>query len=475
MGKGGHLSKQIAAGTGLPSDASPDRAVQGWSSRLGFLLATVGAATGLGGLWRFPFIAGENGGGAFVLLYLIFVISLGMPIMMAEMAIGRLGQQSAVGSIRRLVSEGRLARAWQAIGLLSVFIPFFGLAYYAVVAGWSLDYLFLAASGALDAATPEASRQAFQSYTTAPPRQLLLHAAFIVMTVAVVARGISGGIERASRIMMPALFAILVALAIYNMSTGAGAQAAAFLLRPDFAKITPEVALMAMGHALFSLAVGVGMLITYSAYASPAYRLPSAVAIIAGANTLVAILAGLAIFSVVFGYGLDAGEGPGLLFVTLPVGFAMMPGGRIVATLFFLLVVFAAYTTTIGMLEPVVAWLEERLPWGRARLAWLAGTGAWLAGILPVLSFNLLSDWHPLGGIHLLAGKTMFDLFDFFISTALLPLNALLIALFAGWALGARRVGDALDLGSGPGFLVWSVLLRMFVPVAILILWLNSW
>lgn len=468
-GKGRDLNKQIAENT------IPDRAVEGWSSRIGFLLATVGAATGLGGLWRFPFIAGENGGGAFVLLYLVFVILLGMPIMMAEMAIGRLGQHSAVGSIRRLVAEGRHARVWQSIGLLSVFIPFFGLAYYAVVAGWSLDYLFLAATGALDAATPDASRRAFQSYTTAPPRQLLLHAAFIVMTVVVVSRGITGGIERASRIMMPALFVILVALAIYNMATGAGAEAADFLLRPDFGKITPEVALMAMGHALFSLAVGVGMLITYSAYASPAYRLPSAVAIIAGANTLVAILAGLAIFSVVFGYGLDAGEGPGLLFVTLPVGFALMPGGRIVATLFFLLVVFAAYTTTIGMLEPVVAWLDEKLKWGRARLAWLAGAGAWLAGILPVLSFNVLADWHPLGGIRLLAGKTMFDLYDFFISTALLPLNALLIALFVGWALGTRMTGDALGLGSGPGFRAWSLLLRFVVPVAIIILWLKSW
>ncbi len=457
------------------STADSADAAQGWSSRMGFLLATIGAATGLGGLWRFPFIAGDNGGGAFVLLYIVFVILLGIPIMLAEMAIGRLGQQSAVGSIRRLVSEGRHARIWQSIGILSVFIPFFGLAYYAVVAGWALDYLYLAATGALDVTTPEASRAAFETYTTAPARQLMLHAAFIVMTILVVARGVSGGIERASKIMMPALFVILVLLAVYNMATGAGAEAAAFLLRPDFSKLTAEVALMAMGHALFSLAVGVGMLITYSAYASPNYRLLPAVAIIAGANTLVAVLAGLAIFSVVFAYGLDAGEGPGLLFVTLPVGFALMPGGRIVAFLFFLLVVFAAYTTTIGMLEPVVAWLDERLKWGRARLAWLAGGGAWLAGILPVLSFNLLSGWHPLGGVRLLSGKTMFDLFDFFISTALLPLNALLIALFAGWALGTRRIADALGLGSGTVYLVWASLLRIGVPAAIILLWINSW
>lgn len=446
-----------------------------WSSRIGFLLATTGAATGLGGLWRFPFIAGENGGAAFVLIYIAFVVFFGVPLMMAEMAIGRLGRQSAVGSIRKLIADGGHSRRWEAIGLLSVVIPFFGLSYYAVVAGWSLDYLLLAIGGRLDNATPAGAAAAFHGYTTAPLRQFALHAAFIVMTIVVVARGVSGGIERASKIMMPALFVILFVLAIYNVATGGGVRAAAFLFSPDFSKITPAVTLMAMGHALFSLAVGVGMLITYSAYASPRYGLPSAVGVIAGANTLVALLAGLAIFSVVFRYGLNPGEGPGLLFVTLPVGFAQMPGGAIVAALFFLLVVFAAYTTTIGMLEPVVSWLDERFRWGRTRLSWAAGAGAWLAGILPVLSFNLLAGWHPFGGIKWFAGKTAFDLYDFFISTVLLPFNALLIALFAGWVVGARTIGDALGFGYGFGYRLWAFLLHVVAPVAILILWINPW
>jgi NSS family neurotransmitter:Na+ symporter len=457
------------------SNLQADKARHTWLSSGGFLLAAAGAATGLGGLWRFPFIAGENGGGAFVLLYLFFVIIIGMPIMMAEMAIGRMGKRSAYGSVERLVTTNKKPRPWLFVGFLSVLIPFFGLSYYAVVAGWALDYLFLAASGHLSSTTPEAASAAFNEGTTAPFRQIILHASFIALTVIVVARGVSSGIERVSKFMMPALFIILTILTIYNMITGAGAEAASFLFKPDFSKINGSVALMAMGQALFSLAVGVGVLITYSAYSSDRDSLPKAVCVIAGANTFVALLAGLAIFSVVFKYGLDVDSGPGLLFVTLPVAFAQMPGGMIVATLFFLLVVFAAYTTTIGMLEPVVAWLEERFDWGRTKLAWLAGISAWLAGLLPVLSFNLLSDWHPLSMIAILEGKTVFDLYDFFITTMLLPLNALLIALFTGWVIGARRIGDVLGLGTGVMYTIWALLLRFILPAAILILWLNSW
>ena len=445
-----------------------------WVSNGGFLLAAAGAATGLGGLWRFPFIAGENGGGAFVLLYLFFVIAIGMPIMMAEMAIGRMGKRSAYGSVKHLVTQNNKPRIWLSVGFLSVILPFFGLAYYAVVAGWALDYLYLAVNGNLSNTTPEAAAAAFNEGTTEMRRQLILHGVFIALTIVVVARGVSSGIEKVSKIMMPALFLILAFLTIYNMVNGAGARAFEFLFKPDFAKLNTSVALMAMGQALFSLAVGVGVLITYSAYSDNRSSLPKAVCVVAGANTIVALLAGLAIFSVVFEYGLDVNSGPGLLFVTLPVAFAQMPGGTIVASLFFLLVVFAAYTTTIGMLEPVVAWLEERLNWSRARLAWLAGIGAWLTGILPVLSFNLLSDWHPLAAISLFENKTVFDLFDFIITTTLLPLNALLLAVFTGWIIGARKIGTVLGLGNGVVYHTWAILLRFILPAAIAILWLQG-
>jgi len=459
----------------LSQNQTSPTARHNWVSSSGFLLAAAGAATGLGGLWRFPFIAGENGGGAFVLLYIFFVIVIGLPIMMAEMAIGRLGKRSAYGSVKYLITKEKKSPTWYSVGFLSVLIPFFGLSYYAVVAGWTLDYFYLAASGSLGSTTAENASLTFNAGTTAPVRQISLHAIFIALTALVVSRGVNSGIERTSKIMMPALFLILTCLTVYNFINGAGFEAASFLFKPDFSKINSTVALLAMGQALFSLAVGVGVLITYSAYSSDKENLPQAVGVIALANTFVALMAGLAIFSVVFEYGLDIDSGPNLLFVTLPVAFAQMPGGDFIATLFFLLVIFAAFTTTIGMLEPVVAWLEERLKYSRGKLTILAAVGAWIAGLLPVLSFNLLSNWHPLSLISIMKGKTVFDIYDFFITTMLLPLNALLIALFTGWVIGTRKIGDALNLGTGMVYKVWALLLRYILPLAILILWINSW
>ncbi|MFQ5634511.1 MAG: sodium-dependent transporter [Gammaproteobacteria bacterium] len=448
---------------------------EAWTSRAAFLMASVGAAVGLGNLWRFPYIAGVNGGGGFVLVYIGFVFLLGLPVMIGEMMIGHRGQQSAVGSMNLLVARRNRSPFWKLIGWLSIVIPLVGLSYYSVVAAWALDYLGLAVSGSLSAFTADNAQLQFELQIGQPFRQCLLHAAFIGMTVVVVARGLNGGIEKISKLMIPGLFAIMLLLVAHNLFRADFGQAFEFLFRPDFSQLDTKAVLMALGQALFSLAIGVGVLMTYSAYLPKQLSLPTSAAIICIGDTSVALLAGLAIFPIVFQYGLSASEGPGLIFVTLPVAFAKMPGGIVVAALFFLLLFFAAFTTAIGMLEPMVSWLEERHGYRRATMAALAGLATWLLGIASVLSFSVWGDVHPLGFVEAMRGMTFFDLVDFAIANMLLPINALLLALFAGWSLDKAVVTEELGVTGGPWLAYWRFAVRYLVPVALALIMIDLW
>lgn len=463
---------------GVPEMAAPpagDFQHESWSSPQAFLLATIGAAVGLGNLWRFPYVAGQNGGAGFVLIYVGFVFLLGLPVMVAEMAIGRRGHQSAVGTMNRLVERHRHAPFWKLIGWLSILVPFLGLTYYAVVAAWSLDYLGLAITGAFTGLDGSASQDNFAVQIGRPLRQLFLHGLFIASIVVVVARGLHGGIERISKVAMPALFLILLFLVVYNIFQADFLGAVRFLFTPDFSRLGTDAILMALGQALFSLAIGVGVMITYSAYLPRKFSLVTSAAVICCGDTLVALLAGLAIFPIVFGYGLSPGEGPGLIFVTLPVAFGQMPGGIIIGTLFFLLLFLAAYTTGIGMVEPIVSWLEEQRGAHRPTMTVLCGLLAWLGGIVSVLSFSLLSGWHPLDWLPLMAGKTFFDVIDFVVANVMLPVNALLIALFAGWVLDRATIGAELGRGEGPWFAYWRFALRFLVPAAMIAIMVDLW
>jgi NSS family neurotransmitter:Na+ symporter len=305
-----------------------------WSSSTVFMLATIGAAVGLGNLWRFPYIAGQNGGAAFVLIYVGFVLLLGVPVMMAELAMGRRGQGSPVASMRKLVSEAGTSRAWASIGWISITIPLLGMSYYSIVGGWSIDYVFKAASNSFANINGQESGDAFGMLIASPGRLLFFHGLFIASGVIVVARGIGKGIEAVSRYMMPALFAILVILVVNSIFNADIARGTDFLLNPQFDKITPTVVFMALGQAFFSLAIGVGVMLTYGAYVPKSVSLPKAAITIALADTAVAILAGFAIFPVVFANGLDPADGPGLIFVTLPIAFGNMQAGYIVGLLF---------------------------------------------------------------------------------------------------------------------------------------------
>ena len=358
-----------------------ERASQAWSSRTAFLLAAIGGAVGLGNLWRFPYVAGEYGGGAFVLVYLAFVFLLGAPLMAAEMLLGRRGHRSAVNSMAALVRDENASGIWKTIGWISVLVPFLGLSYYAVVAAWAIDYLAVAGGNGFSGFDGETSGRVFGERIDRPVYQSALHLLFIVMTVVVIARGVNKGIERATKVLMPLLFVVIVVLVFYGAIAGDFAAAARFLFNPDFAALTGEAILVALGQALFSLAVGVGLMITYAAYMPKEFPIRTSCTVICIGDTLAALLAGFAIFPIVFASGLDPAEGPGLIFVTLPVAFGNMPAGHLIGTLFFLLLLFAAYTSSIGMLEPIVSWLEDRRPGTRVSMAVVSGLIIWVLGL----------------------------------------------------------------------------------------------
>ena len=445
-----------------------------WSSTGTFLLASIGAAVGLGNLWRFPFMVGENGGAAFVAVYICFILLLAVPIIAAELLIGRRGKSSPVNTMRELARRENLSPKWQFVGWLSLAVPLLGLSFYSIVAGWSIDYVIKAALGVFQGMDTAGSEHEFAELLASPTRLLVMHSLFISVTVLVVGRGLHRGIELIARYMMPLLF-IILALLVINSIVSADIKAGLnFLFAPDFSKLSPQVVFLALGQAFFSVAIGVGMLMTYGAYLPEQVSLPKSAAFIAVADTFVALLAGIAIFPLVFTYGLNPGEGPGLIFVTLPVAFGQMPAGWVLGLVFFILLFAAAFTTAIGMLEPIVSFLEERKGTSRPLMAALAGAFAWILGIGAALSFNLWEDFTPFDFIPLLESKGVFDLLDFLVSNIMLPLNGLLIAVFAGWFISRDASLEELGMTDGVLYSCWRFILRYVAPTAILLIFYTT-
>lgn len=441
-----------------------------WSSRLAFILAATGSAVGLGNIWRFPYVTGESGGGAFVILYLVCVAAIGLPVMIAEIMLGRRGRQSPINTMRTLAQEEGRSPAWQYVGWLGMAAGFLILSFYSVIAGWTLAYAVRTASGVFTGATAEGVSAIFEEFIRDPERLLAWHTIFMVMTTIVVSRGVRSGLEQAVRYLMPALFVLLVAMVGYAMNTGQFEQAVTYLFTPDFSKITGGVVLNAMGQAFFSLSLGMGAIMIYGSYLSHTASIPRTAAIIALMDTLVAILAGLAIFPLVFEYGLAPSAGPGLIFQTLPIAFGQMPGGMLVGFLFFILLVFAAWTSAISLVEPVVAWLVENRGMQRVKAAALTGLAAWIFGILALLSLNL---WQG-DARFTFFGKGFLDLFDWITSNVMLPLGGLLISVFAAWIMTRESSRGELGLPNGLGYTLWRVLVRYVTPVAIGLILLNK-
>lgn len=444
-----------------------------WSNRWTFILAATGSAVGLGNIWKFPYITGENGGGAFVLIYLLCIALIGIPVMMAEVLIGRRGRQSPINSMRFVINEAGINRGWAGIGWMGVLAGLFIMSFYSVVAGWALKYITLAASGSFKGATPEIIGDNFSTLLSEPSTLLMWHTIFTLMTCGVVALGVTRGLGAVAKYMMPFLFAVLLTLVLYSFLHGDFGSGAAFLFNFDFSALTWEGVLVALGHAFFTLSLGMGAIMAYGAYMPDHASVGKTIITVGVLDTIVALVAGLAIFPIVFATpSIEAGTGPGLLFVSLPVAFGSMPLGDFFGTLFFLLISVAAWSSAVSLIEPGVAWLMESKGFQRLTATAILGGTAWLLGISCALSFNILAEFKP----WLLIKQTPFDFLDFLTSQIMLPLGGLFIALFVGWCMNRAVVEQELEAEGHPLFDIWRFVIRFISPALIaLVMSITLW
>ena len=437
-----------------------------WSSRMTFVLAAAGSAVGLGNIWKFPYMVGESGGAAFVFVYLLCIALIGLPILVSEWLLGRRGQKNPASTMSELARTAKKPKAWAIVGISGIVGAFLILSFYSVIGGWSLYYTVNSVSGAFSGQDADGIGALFNGMLSNPGLLLLGHSVFMLLVIGIVARGVTKGLEGAVRILMPVLALLLVVLIGYGMTTGHFGEALTYMFNPDWSKLTAETVLAALGHAFFTLSLGMAVMMAYGSYLPKDISIAKTSIAVSVIDTGVALLAGLAIFPIVFANGLEPGAGPGLIFQTLPLAFGQMPMGSLFGTLFFLLLIFAAWTSGISLLEPIVEWLEEQKGMTRITSTLGAGFVCWALGIASILSLNLWSDFAPLGWIGMLEGKTIFDLLDFFTANILLPLGGLLVAIFAGWVMSRKAMEDELAL-SEPMFRLWYITVRYITPVAV--------
>ncbi len=426
-----------------------------WKSRWTFILAATGSAVGLGNIWKFPYITGEYGGGAFVLTYLACILMIGIPVMIAEVMIGRAGRSNPADAMSRLAKESKRSSFWGLVGVAGVLSGLMIMMFYSVVAGWALDYVAQSVSGTYSDLNADQIESNFGELLASSGQQLLWHSVFCLLTASVVAAGVTQGIGKAVDILMPMLFVCLLLLVGYSAINGDFAAGLHFMFDTDFSRLNGEAVLVAMGHAFFTLSLGMGAIMAYGAYFPGHSSIGKTVLTIAALDTVIALLAGMAMFPLVFANGLVPGQGPGLMFVTLPIAFSNMSGGLFFGTLFFTLVSIAALSSSISLIEPGVAWLE-RHGFNRPLATFgLAGT-AWLGGI---------------ASIHY---EAVFNALDYLTANVMLPLGGLLIAIFVGWQMPAPRVLDETGIVSKRVFTAWRFLLRYIAPLGIIAVFLHS-
>ncbi|MGY6662074.1 MAG: sodium-dependent transporter [Glycocaulis sp.] len=423
-----------------------------WGTRFGFLMAAIGSSVGLGNFWRFPYVAGENGGAAFIVIYLVCVVFIALPILMAELSVGRHARRSAVGSVQKMAFNAGAPGIWSVAGWVAMAGGIFILCFYSVVAGWVVAYVFQMATGQFMGLSTDVVAGRFEELIGDTNAVIGWHTAFMVVTVGIVSLGVTKGIERAVTILMPLFFTMLLALVIYAAFTADMSAALAYLFTPDFSEIGPQTFLAALGQAFFSIGVGSAIMITYGSYLPRTDNLAGSATIITGADTLVAIVAGLAIFPFVFAFALDPAAGPALFFQTLPSAFAQMPAGQYVGTAFFVLAFIAALTSSISLLQVVVAFAEEHTDFGRTGSAVFFGVIIWLVGCGAAFS----------GGF--------FDLLDTLSGSVFLPLGGLLIAVFTGWVVARSLMRHELAGASNLVFNIWRFLIRFLVPIAVFLI-----
>lgn len=443
-----------------------------WSSRLAFILAATGSAVGLGNIWKFPYIMGENGGGAFVLVYLLCILAIGIPVMMAEVLIGRRGRQSPGHSVKALAIEAGANINWAIVGWLGVIAGFLILSFYSVIAGWAVSYIFQAGSGSFNGASPEQIESIFNDLLQSPAKLIGWTTFVLIGTGLIVGKGLKHGLERAVSYAMPAMIVLLLIIAGYAAINGNFGQTVEFMFKPDFSKLTYSGVLIALGHAFFTLSLASGAMMIYGAYLPQKTSITQSVLAIALADTLIALIAGLAIYPIVFGNGLEASQGPGLVFVSLPIAFGQMWGGTLFGTLFFIMLGFAAFTSAIAMVESAVAWLVEKMEFGRVKAAAIAVVTLWLFSLLTVFSFTG-AEWAKLDFVFV--GKHVsnyFELIDHLTADVLLPLGGLATAVFVAWVMKKESVIEEINLNK-TSFNLWFVTLKWFTPLAVLFVFLN--
>lgn len=445
-----------------------------WTSHSLFLLASIGSTVGLSNIWKFTYLAGENGGGAFVLVYILSLLIMGIPILAAEMLIGKRGQKDFAGTMEALAVRDGLSTNWKYFAVTGMTVVFVILSFYSVIAGWTADYTVTSLTGQLNDVDSAKAQQFFNTLMSNPVRMMLGQGFFILATVWIVALGVKEGLERSINWMMPALFLILLALLVYAAITGDFGSAVSFLFMPQFDLISPKVILAAFGQAFFSLGIGLGVMLTYGAYMPAKSNILSSAVIIAFSDGLVSVLAGLAIFPIVFQYGLSPAEGPGLIFMTLPVAFKAMPGGGIAGAFFFILLFFAALTSSISLLESVVSGLEDRLKYNRKKITVVAGTLLFLLGLGTVFSFNIWSAWKPLAPIGILQGKNFFEVIDYICSNLIMPAGGILMAVIAGWVLDRKETKSEMKLKNPAIYNGWLFLVRFIAPLMLGLVFITN-
>lgn len=434
-----------------------------WGSRFGFIMAAAGSAVGLGNIWRFPYITGKYGGAAFVLVYLAVVIILGMSLMLAEFAIGRSAKSDAVGSFKKL--GGGL---WPIVGWMGFFVAFVVLSYYAVIAGWTFAYIFKSFGSLMVDAGAGKATDVFVSFISNPVQAITYHLIVMGIIIGIVYKGISGGIERSCKILMPALFVIMLVLIARSVTLPGAAAGLEFYLKPDFSKLTGEAILAAVGQSFFSLSLGMGIMITYGSYINKEEYLPSAVQKIVFLDTLVAILAGFIIFPAAFAFGIAPDGGTGLTFMTLPVVFSKMPLGSAFSSGFFLLLFIAALTSAISLFEVVVAYGIDQLKWSRAKSVIIMG--------IAIAAFGIPSALGEGGHIAKIAGKTFLDSADYITNNVVMPLGGIFICLFVGWFWVKGAKDEITENGriSFPTYTVWLWICRIVAPLTVAVIFYNG-
>lgn len=436
-----------------------------WTTRLGFIFAAAGSAIGLGAIWKFPYVAGTSGGGAFFLIFILFTVLVGLPLLLGEFIIGRTTQKDAIGAFKELAPNS----SWHFIGRLGMFTCFVLLSFYSVVGGWIVLYIVKGITGGLSGLTHEQYAEIFGQTISDPVISIVGHLIFMIITIYVVSRGIAAGIEKANKFMIPGLFILLIIVIIRSITLEGSFAGIEFFFKPKIANMTSETLLFAMGQSFFTLSVGVSVMITYSSYVSKKDSLPASAISIVIMNIFVALLAGLAIFPAVFSFGLQPDQGPVLIFNVLPFVFDQIPFGIVFLIAFFILFLFATLTSAFSMLEIIVAVFSKGDKERRKKYSWIVGLLIFIVGIPSCLSFGVLSDLT-------LFNKIIFDNADYLVSNILMPLGALLISIFIPFKIPRERLLEEISSGSSIGkkiFASWYLLLKYLVPIAIIIVYLD--